>query len=383
MSSLSKIILPAAALILLNVIPAIAGNSGPGWASRLTATPNAGVSYPAAPTIVTPATAPPGQEVPFSTQTPSGPGNPPVVQPAGNQSAGNSQTTSANTAGGAIAVAPPAPIPPPVAYDSSGHPYSGRYFKKHSHNMTIALLRRPELKPGQFMLHVAVQYVVSGCPKMSKIPTTVNFKESAVEILLDDYMVDMRKLTPAPQYGCHLRPYTPFADIILDKDDLVAKNIHQIKLKVGQYSDTYDIDLNAQRIRLAPSTMQRTPPMFHTVKVGGLSTPLTHWFYPAGTVILYVPGAKDRDLSDAVSALAKEKGLEPMQNEFPDFQAPTTLSQYYYIDKNGTLAKSHDIAQGAVVAGTIPAAKNVYGLEKNEQVTENLQVLARLPNSYE
>jgi hypothetical protein len=383
MSSLSKIILPAVALILFNAVPAIAGSAG-GFSQRIIASPDAGVSYPVAPTIVTPAAAQPGQEVPFSTQTPSGSGTPPLVQPTSNQPAASSPAGGAQaTSTGAAGAKPAAPIPPPIAYDGSGHPYSGQYFKKHSHSMTIALLRRPELKPGQFMLHLAVQYIVSGCPKMSKIPTTVNFKESAFEILLDDYTVDMRKLTPAPQYACHLRPYTPFADVILDKDDLVAKDIHQIKLKVGRYSDTYDIDLNAQRIRLAPSTMQRTPPMFQTVKVGGLSTPLTHWFYPAGTVILYVPGAKDRDLSDAVAALAKEKGLEPMQDEFPDFKAPTARPQYYYIDRNGTLGKNHEIAEGAVVAGTVPAAKKLYGLEKDEQTTETLEVLARLPNSYE
>jgi hypothetical protein len=59
------------------------------------------------------------------------------------------------------------------------------------------------------------------------------------------------------------------------------------------------------------------------------------------------------------------------------------LSQYYYIDKNGTLAKSHEIAEGAVIAGTVPATKTVYGLEKDDHVPETLQVLARLPNSYE
>src|ERR1044072_7047713 len=118
--------------------------------------------------------------------------------------------------------------------------------------------------------------------------------------------------------------------------------------------------MTAKRIRLMPSSMQRTAPMFKPVKFGSIVTPLTHWFYPEGTVILYVPGAKEGvDTKEAVWTMAKSESLQPIQDEFIDFKPPQADPRFYYFsDRKGTLSKNAGIASG-VVAGTIPVKKMV------------------------
>jgi hypothetical protein len=386
MNSKSRILL-SAALILCSVVPSGARASdaiasSPGSMSRISSVPGMGLSYP---TIVSPPTADPGSTVPYSAQRPNGPEAP--AQKRDTTDDDNAYPAPSKSSGRSSGIAL-IPRPPSIergpAYDNWGQPYSTAYFKKKPRNLTITMLRRPEMKPDQFILRLAIQNLISGCPKLGNLPSKVDFKESSIEITLEDYTVDLRNMTRAPHYACHTRPYTPKADIVLSRDDIAAKGVKQIKLKVGQYTDSYDIDMTAQRIRLMPSSMQRSAPMFKPLKFGNILTPLTHWFYPEGTVILYVPGAKEgTDTKEALWAMAKSEGLEPIQEEFIDFKSPQADPRvYYFIDRKGTLSKNAGIASG-VVAGTIPVKKIVYGLEKDEETTEDLQVIARLPSAYE
>lgn len=396
----SRVLLSAAAFVVLAASPApvFAGetpyNPG-GAAANVAGLPGMGLSYP--PTIQTPTAAQPGEAVPYSAQQTLGGESPAAAAqapqnngqnagaPAGAATQGNQGPTKTEKA----VVQAPVVV---QEYDENGEPYSDMWYRKESlPHMAIVMLRRPEFKTGQFLLRLIPREGTTGCVKFSKIPSTVDFKEDAVDITLEDFRVDSRRLTLAPEYNCDLHPKNPTADIILDRDDLTAKGIKFLRLKishpgdkVGMTADTYDIDINKQRIRLKPDKlMQRTTLRFNPYQLSNIRTPLTHWFYPEGTVILYVPGAKDPNIADQVISMAKAKGLEPINDEWPDFYSPLASNdQWFFIDKKGAVTKNADINEGTV-AGTVQISETIYGLEKDEKRTKDIPVFARKPNSYE
>lgn len=386
----SRVLLTAAAFVLLAAPSVLAGESPynpQGASSGISAMPGMGLSYP---TIQAPTAAQPGAAVPYSAQKTLGEEVPAAAAQAPGNNSQNVSTSTVKSATGTENQPTKSEKPiiePPIVvqqYDDNGEPYTDRYHKEHLPRMAMVMLRRPEFKPSQFILRLIPREGMTTCVKYSKIPSTIDFKEGAIEITLEDYTIDSRNLTLAPHYKCNLHPKNPTADVILDRDDLTAKSIKFLKLKVGQVTDTFDVDINQQRIRLKPNKMmQRTPPRFKTFALSNIRAPLTHWFYPEGTVILYVPDAKGQNVTDQVITMAKSKGLEPINDAWPDFRSPlVNQDQWYFIDKKGAVAKSPDIIQGTV-AGTVQITQTIYGLEKDEQQTKDIPVFARAPNSYE
>ncbi|HTK84699.1 MAG TPA: hypothetical protein VL625_06390 [Patescibacteria group bacterium] len=388
----SRVLLSAAAFIVLaaSPLPVFAGEAqyNPNnAAASVSGLPGMGLSYP---TIQAPTAAQPGEAVPYSAQQTLG-GEVPAAAAQAPQN-NNASTPAAKTSQSDDTKTEKSVTQPPVVvqeYDENGEPYTNRYHKEHTSRMAMVMLRRPELKPSQFVLRLTPRSLGTGCVRVSKIPSTVDFKEGAIEVTLDEFRIDGRGLTLAPEYNCDLHPKNPTADIVLDRDDLTSKGIKLLKLKTGQVkdgqiTDTFDVDINNERIRLKPDKMmQRTPPRFKTYQLSNIRAPLTHWFYPEGTVILYVPGAKGEDVTSQVVSMAKAQGLEPLSDEWPDFRSPLIdQNQWYFVDKKGVVSKSPDI-NGGTVAGTVQITQIVYGLEKDEKQTKDIPVFARKPNSYE
>lgn len=270
-------------------------------------------------------------------------------------------------------------------YDQEGQPYSSLYFKKRAATLGISLVRMDGLEPGQFVLRLTAGDAVSGCARLSNPAYEVKFQDIYMDVRVDEYIVDMRNQTGAPHYGCNQGVQVPTVEIPLSRDDLRSRNIQRIRFNNGPFIDYYDIRLDDHRIQLLPSESER-PGMarYRPQKIANVRNPLIHWFYPANTVILYVPGAAGQTpgLRTNLDAMARGMGLEPLENQMPAFKSPLIQSNYYYyVDTKGRLNRP-GLSEGISI-GNVNVTQAVYGMKGDEAITNDLQVFARRPGMYE
>ncbi len=270
-------------------------------------------------------------------------------------------------------------------YDEKGEPYSSQYFRKTPNRVSLSLQRWPGLQPGKFILHLSTENTVSGCPKLSDLAYETGFRAPYLDITIYDYVVDMRDHPGTKGSSCASGPRNPTADIVLDRDEMIAQGIKRVRFKLNDMADYYDVMIDRQHVWLKPGQSEiPVVQRFRPQKISMIGNPLVHWFYPDKTVILYVPGATgDMDVRDAVMTLAKSNDLEPLENVMPDFSSPVKRPNYYYfIEKKAHLTKNVDIGSGLSV-GTVPVEKTIYGLNGDEMAEGSVEVFANSPGLYE
>ena len=122
--------------------------------------------------------------------------------------------------------------------------------------------------------------------------------------------------------------------------------------------------------------------IFKPYKTQTRKTPLTHWFYPEGTLILEAPAAQE-DVSAQLTALSLAKGFTEIETRLdgfePAFKKPNTL---YVIDE--TMAVASGIEPGIQKAiGTVDISETLLGPDGPYDVPKKIDVLARIPGSVE
>ncbi|MCB9989486.1 MAG: hypothetical protein H6868_09190 [Rhodospirillales bacterium] len=248
--------------------------------------------------------------------------------------------------------------------------------------LQIALLHNDGGEPGQFILKLAALNAMNGCPKIGPISYTSEFKDIFLDIKIGDYQVDMADLPAAPHYGCNQEQSQPTASIVLSRDMLKENNTKTIRFDSGYSIEYYDVLLTDDAITLRRADKEYLlPSRIEEARVPAKKEPLSLWFYPENTVILYAPKAgKDQDISAQVEKLALSRGLVPLSSVMPDFTSPLIQSNYaYYVDKSGRFSKNKD---GGLL-GKIEMPVEIYGLEQNYIKMKDLEIFARRPGLYE
>lgn len=270
-------------------------------------------------------------------------------------------------------------------YDSTGSAYGNLYYKDKPQTVAVSLTGGAGLGPGQFVLHLSLPDALNGCPKVSDFSHEARFHDIYLDVEIKDYAIDMRNLTSAPHYDCDQRQRYPTADIILDTNDLARRGIRQIRLRRGYFTDYFDIEMNDRYVRLQPSDTEIPDYMrYRQQKIYNVKNTLNRWFYPDNTVILYVPDADDDQyIKTSLDTLARQHGMEPLENIYKGFTSPLVLPHfYYYVDKTKTLTKGNTIPDGVAI-GTVMADKKTYGLYGDDIIQEDLAVFAKTPGIYE
>ncbi len=267
-------------------------------------------------------------------------------------------------------------------YDSNGEPYSEKYYPQKPGPLNIALTRAPGLDAKSFMVRISVTQPLTTCAKLGKIATSTDFMAAALNIKIEDYIVDMRDMPQHPEYECNRAGQQPYAEIVLNADMLKEKGTKQIKFKTSNGMEAYDIALTDHYAQLFPAKKQDPATMrLKAQQVAYSKNPLKYWFYPAGTYILYAPdSSKGVDLRQEMDDFAKGRGLQPLENVIEGFKSPLKLNNaYYYVDGNG----GADRFEEGQKIGTVQTDIVVYGLEGDEMEHKNFAVYARKPGQYE
>lgn len=271
-------------------------------------------------------------------------------------------------------------------YDQDGQSYGSLYFKKRASTLGIALIGMEGLDPGQFVLRLTAGDGVSGCARISNPAYEVTFQDIYMDVKVDEYVVDMRHQTGASHYACNQTYQLPTVQIPLSRDDLRNRKIQRIRFNNGPYIDYYDVYLDDHRVQLLPAESEIPgKARYRPQKINNVRNPLLHWFYPEGTVILYVPDASssDKDVRASLDAMAASKGLEPLEKWIPEFQPPVLKAgYYYYVDKKGKMLRQSGLSDGVQI-GTISVSRTYYGLRGDEAMNQDMQVIAKTPGMYE
>ena len=271
--------------------------------------------------------------------------------------------------------------------DENGIPYSNRYWQSQPSNTVISLIRKPELNENQFVLRITNPYTINGCADIGNYAYSAEYKDVYLDISLGSLTVDMRD---QPQYAhlhCPRKSKSPVADIIINRTDLAENRTRAIRLHNGTDTNYYNIKINENRVIILPdeneaALVQRFKPQ----KIAGKKSALTYWFYPLGTVLLWVPGmeSSDQETLTKLRSFAQDKNLVPLETVFQDFQSPLTNSRYqYFVDTDGILTDNDPALADGKIIGEISIEKKVYGLEKDEIKLDKVSVYAKTPGMYE
>lgn len=270
--------------------------------------------------------------------------------------------------------------------DPMGVPYSSKYWTGKPSDNVIALIRKPELTEDQFILRITDPHPITGCADISNYGYTTQYRDIYLDIRLGNLTVDMRNQPQYAHFQCNQQMKVPVADIVMNRQDLVKNETQQIRLHNGNDTNYYNISLHDDKVLILPDAADvSVTRRFKPHAMPGKKTSLVYWFYPLGTLVLWVPGAENTpEMLEKLRAFAADHGLVPLESVFPDFESPLSSSKYhYFVDPTGSLANSDpDLVNGKQI-GTVGITKRIYGLYKDEYEPEQMAVYAKTPGMYE
>lgn len=279
---------------------------------------------------------------------------------------------------------------PARADQASKDAYLEKYGRAHNNvhttlqptSIQISLARLPGMGPDEFAIRLTSPDTVVGCFAISDLYYAGFFKEIYADIYLNGYEMDLRGQPNAPHYNCDLGYKNATAWVKMNRNDLIANGIKQYRIWNGPFANYYTIDMAKNKITLRAS--QQMGPVKFTPHSTGTYDPLTFWFYPQNTVLLYAPQARpDDDFEDKIRAFAEEKGMVPLDAVYPEFNSPlATGGFYYYVDRQNVIASTPGIESGLRL-GAITIQKTVYGLKGDETAAQEMKIFARSPGMYQ
>lgn len=272
--------------------------------------------------------------------------------------------------------------------DASGVPYSRDYYLTMPDKVGLALLRSAELGQDGFILRLATQDARTSCATYGPLNIETSFDAIYMDVTVASYLVDMRD---APKDGrvCDNATQAPSADILLDRADLQARGISQIRFHYMNYTDRYDIEIGDHYIGFTPAKARAgARNVAGTYGASGgyqLQTPLELWFMPLDTVALIAPAIpQGQNPEEAITTLAKGRGLLPVADSLPGFIPPRTTPQaYYFTDPQNMYLKSLPDDETAQPFAKVQLEHKIYGLRGDEVAYRTYDVYMKKPGVYE
>lgn len=208
----------------------------------------------------------------------------------------------------------------------------------------VSLIRQND-KSGEAHLHLSTDVALNGCPKVTPLIQTMEIDPPFLAIHVEGYTVDFNNLPRNPVYACKTGMQFSTTDIPLDRKLIEDNHLTTIRLSLGKGrgSDTYNIILDKNRLQLVAGS--DTTFEAATMPYGG-QVALTHWYYPARTLVLTAPVAPGSERDQTVRDFAHANGLTPLETMIPDFIMPSgQANRHYYVDQSGKIfakVSSHD-----------------------------------------
>ncbi|GEM_PF-2272947 len=270
--------------------------------------------------------------------------------------------------------------------DPNGVPYSSKYWEGLPGDNVIALVRKPELTEDQFILRITDRNAITGCAEISDYGFETEYRDIYLDINILGLTVDMRDQPKYAHFQCNQHMQIPTADIVMNRQDLVKNETQQIRMHNENDTNYYNVKLYDNRVMILPDPSDVTVTRrFKPHGMPGKYTSLVYWFYPLGTIMLWVPGEEATpEIIGWLRAFAQEKGLTPLETVYKDFESPMTSKKYqYFVDTAGTMTGNDPGLVDGKPIGAIATTKRIYGLYQDEYEPAEMVVYAKTPGMYE
>ena len=265
-----------------------------------------------------------------------------------------------------------------IAVPAAAQSLSGLDFP-HDH-YAISLVRAPHLAANEVALRVSSPVAVYGCfgIEAPEITESVEAPYMTIEVSTPRLVND-----ETPRYGqgvCQSEGSFIVSDVTLNRDKILDQEIEKLVLKSGVMSDTYDIEIDEEHIRLSSTA----PETFKRQENSGKSDPLAYWFLPDETVVLRVPMAKkEHVVYPQVKELALKRGLVPLSTILGNFDQPEdSTGRFYFADPSG-IVREEIGEENSVAFGKVAVFGNYTGIDGVYSAGDMLDVMAQKPGSYD
>lgn len=266
----------------------------------------------------------------------------------------------------------------PLAYGKDNIPEDSFFF--HKADYTISFIRPDGLKPGEAGLRITQPVSVNGCGNVTVPPVRQEQDGPVYWITVGLPQVAVDKSVRYAHYACKVGSKFADTDVILNRDELMAKGTRRIGLKNDLGSETYTLESASDYMRL----LYKKNVIFRPDQRNQARDPLTFWFYPENTVILSVPGSeKLPGVEDSIKALAREKGLRPLEETLKNFEGALKNGDlFYFTDTQGNLVSTLK-PDAQVLLGTITIEEPWNGPNGPTSRAKTLDVTVRRPGLWE
>ena len=235
----------------------------------------------------------------------------------------------------------------------------------------------------QAILRMTAPVEINGCMIITPPEYEGNVRGTTLYIELEKFMVDIDTSARYAHYECDPTPRPVSVDITLDARQLMQDGVKEINFRGTAISDTYTVEASAEKITLLPKSSL----IFQPFDLPNRYDPLTHWFYPKNTLILFAPGAESGDgLRQKIIALAATAGMQPLETVLDGFISPLKNPDFVYVvDQSGQipeeLARSPE--ESSTVFGQITAERDILTPEGPRTHEQPLSVHAKIPGLLE
>lgn len=245
-------------------------------------------------------------------------------------------------------------------------------------------VRDPADGPQDIRFRVMTPVAVTGCIKIKQPVMEITKSAPNIKVRMTSAEIRMDKSVRYAHFQCDLQNRFAYADILLNRDELISGAYRQLNLQgvAGSFSNI-SLDVNEHRIVATTKPMSPLNPG-GSYFVGGGGGIATYWFYPENTIVLNVASREATETTrSAISDIAKNAGLTPLDEVYKDFTPdPYNEQNLYFVDTDGRFAKKMQTDK-PVLFDTISASETFYGAQGAYEKPEEVAVFAKLPGVYD
>ncbi len=247
----------------------------------------------------------------------------------------------------------------------------------------IGILRKPGADPDTLNFMVLTPGMVNGCLNIEQATVETRISGSSLYLdIVDGSIFPDNETVHYFHYECKPSTNKMQIDIALSKKKLMKDGIKKLVFKrdVGTFNDIF-INVKENSVSLASSMRDFSSP---DLPMKGEES--TYWIHPENTLVLFSSDAdlRDEETMKQVRALARKKGLTPLDEILPGYKPHyQNAHKLYAVDVEGHFTEKLPPPNGAFSFGAIEATELYFGADGPYDKPITKEVFARKPGLYE